>query len=97
LDTWSLVKVQHFMVDHDLMWSLLAGWEKGCTPLWLICKKSLYCSRQQDRVLATKSSQQDGRQFMGSGQNIYLPAESPCESSPKPSPRNCVEDICLVV
>jgi hypothetical protein len=30
-------------------------------------------TRQQDRVLATKSSQQDGRQFMGNGQNIYLP------------------------
>jgi hypothetical protein len=34
---------------------------------------------------------------MGSGQNIYLLAESPCENSPKPSPGNCVEDICLVV
>jgi hypothetical protein len=30
-------------------------------------------TRQQDRVLAAKSSQQDGRQFMGNGQNIYLP------------------------
>jgi len=53
--------------------------------------------RQQDRVSATKSSQQDGRQFMGNGQNIYLLAKSPCESSPKPSLGNCVEDICLVV
>jgi hypothetical protein len=54
-------------------------------------------TRQQDRVSATKLSQQDGRQFMGSGQNIYLPAKSPCESSPKPNPGNCVKDICLVV
>jgi len=54
-------------------------------------------TRQQDRVSATKSSQQDGRQFMGNGQNIYLLAKSPCESSPKPSLGNCVEDICLVV
>jgi hypothetical protein len=30
-------------------------------------------TRQQDRVSITKSSQQDGKQFMGSGQNIYLP------------------------
>jgi len=27
-------------------------------------------TRQQDKILAAKSSQQDGRQFMGSGQNI---------------------------
>jgi hypothetical protein len=54
-------------------------------------------TRQQDRVSATKLSQQDGRQFMGSGQNMYLPTKSPCESSPKPSLGNCVEDICLVV
>jgi hypothetical protein len=54
-------------------------------------------TKQQDRVSTAKSSQQDGRQFMGSGQNIYLPAKSPCESSPKPSPWNCVKDICLVV
>ncbi len=53
--------------------------------------------RQQDRVSAAKSSQQDGRQFMGSGQNIYLPTKSPCESSLKPSPRDCVEDIFLVM
>jgi len=32
---------------------------------------------------------------MGSGQNIYLPTKSPCESSPNPNPGNCVEDICL--
>jgi hypothetical protein len=38
-------------------------------------------TRQEDRVSATKLSQQDGRQFMGNGQNIYLPAKSPCESS----------------
>jgi len=54
-------------------------------------------TRQQDRVLVVKLSQQDGRQFMGNGQNIYLPAKSPCESSPKPSLGNCVEDMCLVV
>jgi hypothetical protein len=30
-------------------------------------------TRQQDRVSITKSSQQDGKQFMGSGENIYLP------------------------
>jgi hypothetical protein len=54
-------------------------------------------TRQQDRVSGAKSSQQDGRQFMGSGQNIYLPTTSPCESSPKPSLGNCVEDISLVV
>jgi hypothetical protein len=30
-------------------------------------------TRQQDRVSITKSSKQDGKQFMGSGQNIYLP------------------------
>jgi hypothetical protein len=53
--------------------------------------------RQQDRVSTAKSSQQDGRQFIGSGQNIYLLTKSPCENSPKPSPGNCVEDICLVV
>jgi hypothetical protein len=29
-------------------------------------------TRQQDRVSTAKLSQQDGRQFMGSGQNIYL-------------------------
>jgi hypothetical protein len=38
-------------------------------------------TRQEDRVSAAKLSQQDGRQFMGNGQNIYLPAKSPCESS----------------
>jgi len=54
-------------------------------------------TRQQVRVSTTKSSQQDGRQFMGSGKNIYLPTESPCENSPKPNPGNCVKDICLVV
>jgi hypothetical protein len=54
-------------------------------------------TRQQDKVLAIQLSQQDGRQFMGSGQNIYLLAKLPCESSPKPSPGNCVEDICLVM
>jgi hypothetical protein len=54
-------------------------------------------TRQQDKVSVAKWSQQDGRQFMGSGQNIYLPTKSPCESSPKPSFGNCVEDICLVV
>jgi hypothetical protein len=35
-------------------------------------------TRQQDKVSTTKSSQQDGRQFMGSGQNIYLPTKSLC-------------------
>jgi hypothetical protein len=54
-------------------------------------------TRQQDKVSAAKLSQQDEREFMGSGQNIYLPTKSPCESSPNPSPGNCVEDICLVV
>jgi hypothetical protein len=52
--------------------------------------------KQQDRVSASKLSQQDGRQFMGNGQNIYLLAKSPCES-PKPSLGNCVKDICLIV
>jgi len=54
-------------------------------------------TRQQDRVSIAKLSQQDGRQFIGNGKNIYLPAKSPCESSPKPSLGNCVKDICLVV
>jgi hypothetical protein len=54
-------------------------------------------TKQQDKVFGAKLSQQDGRQFMGSGQNIYLPTKSPCESSPKPSIGNCAEDICLVV
>jgi hypothetical protein len=30
-------------------------------------------TRQQDKVSIAKLSQQDGKQFMGSGQNIYLP------------------------
>jgi hypothetical protein len=47
-------------------------------------------TRQQDKISPAKSSQQVGRQFMGNGQNIYLPAKSPCESSPKPSLGNCV-------
>jgi hypothetical protein len=34
---------------------------------------------------------------MGSGQNIYLPTQSPCESSPKPSLGNCAKNVCLVV
>jgi hypothetical protein len=54
-------------------------------------------TRQQDNVSAAKSSQKDGREFMGSGQNIYLPTKSPYESSPNPSLGNCVKDICLVV
>jgi hypothetical protein len=54
-------------------------------------------TRQQDRVSIGKSSQQGGRQFMGSGQKIYLPTKSPCESSLKPSPGNYAEDICLVM
>jgi len=54
-------------------------------------------TRQQDRVSTGKSSQQDGRQFMGSGQKIYLPTKSPCENSLKRSPGNYAEDICLVV
>jgi len=54
-------------------------------------------TRQQDKVSTRKSSQQDGRQFMGNGQKIYLPTKSPCESSLKPSLGNYAENICLVV
>jgi hypothetical protein len=40
LDTWSLMKVQHFMVDHDLMWSLLASWKKVVHLCGWYAKKS---------------------------------------------------------